>query len=100
MRKQGKYNRVNTDIPYINDFLNNADISFQEITVPLLERYRTYVKSKRKVSDCTIVNHLIIIRILHNKAIAAGLVDYKHYPFGKEKINMKFSESSGLRSTK
>ncbi|WP_409050267.1 phage integrase SAM-like domain-containing protein [Siphonobacter sp. SORGH_AS_0500] len=44
LRKQGKYNRVNTDIPHINDFLNNADISFQEITVPLLERYRTYVK--------------------------------------------------------
>ncbi|MDQ1089568.1 hypothetical protein QE390_004114 [Siphonobacter sp. SORGH_AS 1065] len=103
MRKQGKYNRVNTDIPHIHhfrDFLNIADISFQEITVPLLERYRTYVKSKRKVSDCTIVNHLITLHTLHNKAIAAGLVDYKHYPFGKEKINMKFPESSGLRSTK
>ncbi|WP_409050245.1 hypothetical protein [Siphonobacter sp. SORGH_AS_0500] len=37
------------------------------------------------MSDCTIVNHLITIRTLHNKAIAAGLMDYKHYPLAKGK---------------
>lgn len=96
MRKAGKYNRVKTDQTRINhfkEFLHDKDISFSEITVPLLNRFRAYLKGTRNISERTIVNHLLIIRTIYNQAIKGGLVDNKAYPFGKDKIAIKFPDS-------
>ncbi len=96
MRKEGKYNRVKTDETRINhfrDFLDGADITFPEIDVPLLNRFRAYLKGTRRVGERTIINHLIVIRTVYNQAIAGNIVDQKHYPFGKGKIPIKFPES-------
>ncbi|MEP7171495.1 MAG: site-specific integrase [Bacteroidota bacterium] len=96
LKKSGKYNRVVSEEPRINrfrEFLKGADISFQEITVPLLNRFRAYLKSTRQISERTIINHLIVIRTVFNQAIKANIVDTKYYPFGKEKVQIKFPES-------
>lgn len=96
MRKAGKYNRVKTDQTRINHFkafLGDKDILFSEITVPLLNRYRAYLKGSRGISERTVVNHLLIIRTIYNQAIKGGLVDNKSYPFGKDKIAIKFPDS-------
>lgn len=96
MRKEGKYNRVKTDetrIKHFREFLDGADIIFPEIDVPLLNRFRAYLKSTRRVGERTIVNHLILIRTIYNQAIAAQIVDAKHYPFGKGKISIKFPDA-------
>ncbi|MEI7581980.1 phage integrase SAM-like domain and Arm DNA-binding domain-containing protein [Runella sp.] len=64
MRKAGKYNRVKTDQTRINhfkEFLGDRDISFPEITVPLLNRFKAYLKGSRGISERTIVNHLLIL---------------------------------------
>ncbi|WP_375444417.1 phage integrase SAM-like domain-containing protein [uncultured Fibrella sp.] len=99
MRKEGKYNRVLTEearIKHFRSFLDEGDITFPEIDVPLLNRFRAYLKSERKISERTIINHLILIRTVYNQAIAGNVVDRKHYPFGKGKIGIKFPDSIKL----
>ena len=103
LRKSGKYNQVVSEQPRINNFkafLKDQDITFQEITVTLLNRFRAYLKSKkRKVGERTVINHFILIRTIFNQAIAGHLVDAKYYPFGKGKISIKFPDSLKLGLT-
>lgn len=105
MRLQGKYNQVNTDFSRIKrfrEFLDGGDITFKEITVPLLNSFKAYLKSsrtsgkkedKKAVSERTIINHLIVIRTIYNQAIAGKVADLRDYPFGKGKISIKLPES-------
>jgi integrase/recombinase XerD len=103
MRKAGKYNRVKTDesrIKHFKEFLNNQDMSLSDITVPMLNRFRAYLKGTRGISERTIINHLLIIRTIYNQAIKGGLVDNKTYPFGKDKIAIKFPDSVKIGLTR
>ena len=96
LKSSGKYNRVEADKPRIKhfkEFLESSDITFQEITVPLLTKFCAYLKGTRKVKDRTVMNYLIMIRTIYNQAIAASLADSKHYPFGKGKIVIKFPDA-------
>ena len=96
LKKSGKYNRISAEEPRINrfkEFLNNEDVPFTEITVSLLNRYRAYLKGTRTIGERTIVNHLIVIRSIFNQAIKGNLVDAKFYPFGSDKVQIKFPDS-------
>lgn len=96
LRKGGKYNRLSAEEPRVNrfkEFLNHTDISFKEVTIPLLEKYKAYLKETRQISDRTVINHLVVIRSIFNQAIKGRLVDRKYYPFGNEGIQIKFPES-------
>ena len=96
LKKSGKYKRWTVDKPYINrfrEFLKNEDIIFEDITVNLLNRFKAYLKATRKVNERTVVNHLVILRSIYNQAIKGSIVDRKHYPFGKDKIRIKFPDS-------
>lgn len=96
LRSEGKYNQVVSEEPRVKrfkEFLGRADIPFQEITVPLLNRFRAYLKATRNVSERTVINHLILIRTIYNQAIKAKLADPKYYPFGRNGVAIKFPES-------
>ncbi len=96
LKKSGKYNRLSAEQPRINrfrDFLKREDIAFQDITVPLLNRFRSYLKGTRNIGERTIVNHLVVLRSIFNQAIKEGIIDQKYYPFGKDKIRIKFPDS-------
>ena len=96
LKKSGKYNRVVADEPrlkHFKEFLGDSDIAFQDITIGLLNKFRAYLKGTRQISERTIVNHLILIRTIYNQGIKANIIDRKHYPFGKEKVVIKFPES-------
>lgn len=96
LRKSGKYNRISAEEPRINrfkEFLKNDDVPFHEITVSLLNRYRAYLKATRSIGERTVINHLVVIRSIFNQAIKGNLVDAKHYPFGSDKIQIKFPDS-------
>jgi integrase/recombinase XerD len=102
LEKNGKFNRKSADLPRVNrfkEFLKGADISFIDINPALLRQFQTYLRSKRKVTERTVVNHLVVIRTIFNQAITAGLVDQKHYPFGKGKISIKFPDSTKIGLT-
>lgn len=96
LKKSGKYNRYSADNPRIErmrEFLNGGDIAFQDITISFLNRFRIYLKSTREITERTIVNHLVAVRSVFSQAIKANVVDQKYYPFGKDKIRIKFPES-------
>lgn len=96
LKRAGKYNRFSSEKPRINrfkEFLNGDDILFQDITVPLLNRFRAYLKGTREISERTIINHLVVIRSIFSQAIKDNIVEQKFYPFGKDKIRIKFPDS-------
>lgn len=96
LEKNGKYGRHKTEqgrVERFQEFLNGNDITFPEITVNLLNQYRAYLKSTRNIKERTIVNHLLVIRTIYNQAIANLITDKKNYPFGKDKIVIKFPDS-------
>ena len=80
-------------------FVDNDDLSFREIDEALLRRFSLYLKTTRKVSQRSVINNLIVIRTLYNKAIRLGIVDRKLYPFGADKIRIKFPESEKVGLT-
>jgi len=96
LEKMWKHNQLSGEKPRIKhfrEFLENQDINFQTITLPLLKKFMVYLKSKRNIKERTIVNHLVVIRSVFNRAINLGIVESKYYPFGPGKIQIKFPES-------
>lgn len=95
----GKHSRVSAEKPRIKhfrEFIEGNDIAFKDITPLLLKKFQSYLYSKRKVAERTVVNHLIVIRTIFNLAIREGLVEQKYYPFGRGKVIIKFPESVKL----
>ncbi len=88
-----------TRVKHFNSFLQNQDISFQEITELLIKQFQAYLKGELHLSERSITNNLIVIRSIYNLAIREGLVDQKHYPFGKEKVKVKIPQSIKLGLT-
>lgn len=96
-----KYNQLNADKPRVNcfkSFLKCEKFPLEQITVPLLKSFQTYLIEK-KLSQRTITNYLIIIRTIYNSAIRDGIVDVKHYPFGRNKVQIKFPETQKVGLT-
>ena len=92
LKKTGKYNQYTSNKPcvkHFREFLLGADIAFSDITIALLNRYKVYLKNVQKISEITIVNHLVVIRSVFSQAIKEEVADQKHYPFGRGKIRLK-----------
>lgn len=93
LKKAKKLNRAISDRSKINrikEFSKKKDLSFQEIDVLFLKRLRIYLLTKRKSSERTVMNLFVLVRLLFNEAIRRGLIDYKLYPFGKGKVQIKY----------
>lgn len=96
LEKSGKFSRLSADKPrvkHFKEFLKGKDIDLREITVLLIKQFQAWLRQERKVSERTIANHLIVLRTIFNLAIKEEIVDRKHYPFGKEKVVIKFPDS-------
>lgn len=101
LKEDGKYNRWNSEksnVKHLKDFLKN-DIAFQDLTISMLERFKTYLISKRKVSERTAINNWITVRSIFSQAMKEGACDAKHYPFGKGKLKIKFPDSQKIGLT-
>jgi len=99
LKEAGKYNRYTADKPrvkHFKEFLDDTDISFSDITVPLLERFKAHCINKLKLSERTAINHLVVIRSVFSDAIKNELINAKYYPFGKGKIAIKFPPSQKI----
>lgn len=96
LEKLNKFNQLAGEKPRVNHFkkfLNNEDIGFSNITPALLKRFMIYLKVNVGLNDRSVMNTLIVIRTVFNRAIQHDLVDRKYYPFGPGKIQIKFPES-------
>lgn len=101
LKDAGKFKRwtnERSNIKFLKEYLKN-DCSFQDVTVGLLERYKTQLVAKPGVSERTAINHLVTIRSIFSMAVADGSCDAKFYPFGKGKIKIKFPDSKKLGLT-
>ncbi|WP_373060074.1 phage integrase SAM-like domain-containing protein [Zunongwangia sp. H14] len=102
IKANGKYGRLTVDKAYIGhiaSFVKSHQLSFQDLNESFLRKYITFLRNSKKLSERTIANHLVLIRLLFNKAIRQGLIDRKFYPFGKDKIKIKFPETRKIGLT-
>ena len=102
LKSSNKLNRYITDkarIGHVMRFAANNHLTFKEINEAFLRRFMSYLKGERKLSPRSVVNNLIVIRTLFNRAIKQGVVEQKHYPFGKDKIRIKFPETEKVGLT-
>ena len=97
-----KISRFKSDkcrIWHFRNFVKSDTITFQEIDENLLRNFITYLKVKKSLSERSIVNNLVVIRTLYNRAIKMDLADAKNYPFGSRKIQIKFPETEKIGLT-
>lgn len=99
LEQNNKFSRINSEKPKINHvlkFSKTDNLYFHEINEHFLKQFIIHLQTKRKNSERTIVNNLIVIRTLFNIAIKEGIVAQKQYPFGKDKIKIKFPETQKI----
>lgn len=101
LKKFNQHSGENPRVNHFKNFIENEDISFQNITTYLLKKFMIYLKADKNLGDRSVMNCLIVIRTIFNKAINEGLVESKNYPFGPGKIQIKLIESRkvGLNET-
>jgi integrase len=96
LKKLNKLNRLSADkawIGYIFKFYKSKQLTFQEIDLRFLKKFMIYSKTKHKLSETSIMNVLVLIRLLFNRAIDQKIVNRALYPFGRNNIRIKFPET-------
>ena len=96
LTKLEKHNRAISDQSKINrikEFAKNENLSFEEIDEYFLKKLKIYLAGTGTISERSIMNIYVLIRLLYNNAIRKSLVDQKFYPFGKGKIKIKYPET-------
>ena len=91
-----KLNRLSGDkawIGYIFKFHKSKQLTFQEIDERFLKKFVLYAKTEHKLSETSIRNIMVLIRLLFNRAIKQKIVNRELYPFGGDKIRIKSPES-------
>lgn len=102
IKANGKLTRYASDkvrVDHLVRFAKNNFLTFKEIDEAFLRRFMSYLKVSKKLSQRSIVNNLVVIRTLYNRAIKQGMVERKHYPFGADKIRIKFPETEKVGLT-
>lgn len=101
LKKDGKFNQHSASKPRLKHFKEyvKGDISFQDITPSLLNRFKADIKTQYKMSERTAVNHLVFIRSVFSQAIGEKVCDKKYYPFGKEGVKIKFPDTKKIGLT-
>ena len=99
-KKLARHSADKARVNHVLGFAKSRQLTFQEIDEQFLRKFRSYLMSTRKVSERSIVNNLVVIRTIYNRAIKMGIVDKKLYPFGSDKIRIKFPETEKVGLTK
>lgn len=98
-----KLSRLSADkarVKHVLNFTKSKKLTFQEIDEQFLKKFKTHLRKQHDLSERSIVNNLIVIRTIYNRAIKLGVVDRKLYPFGSDKIRIKFPETEKIGLTK
>lgn len=83
-------------VNHVINFNKSKQLTFPEIDEPFLRKFKIYLKKEFNLSERSVVNNLVVIRTIYNRAIKTGLVDRKLYPFGSDKIRIKFPETEKI----
>ncbi len=99
LKNREKHHQYDTELGRLKkfkNFLKKNELSFNELNVPLLKKFETYLLHDKKRSPRTVVNYLILIRTIYNLAISESFVDRGRYPFGKGKVQIKIPETQKI----
>ena len=91
-----KINRLTTDTAlttYIWAFHKSKNLRFQDINGRWLKKFKTYLMSKRRLSETSALNVFVLIRLLYNRAVIDKVVSKDLYPFGKGGFKIKFPDT-------
>ena len=97
-----KMSRLSSDkarVGHVLKFVNSKQLTFQEIDEAFLKRFMLHLRVNCSLSERSIVNNLVVIRTLYNRAIKMNIVDRKLYPFGSGRIQIKFPETEKIGLT-
>ncbi|MEE9361658.1 MAG: site-specific integrase [Cellulophaga sp.] len=93
------YNRLSVEsayVSYIKKFNKSKALPFKKIDESFLKKFKVYLKKKYSLKETTILNVFVQIRTLYNRAIQKGIVKKKFYPFGKDKVQIKFPQTQKI----
>ena len=93
------YNRLSCDsglLSYVRSYHKSKQLTFKEIDERFLKKLKIHLQRNHSVSETTIMNTFVLIRLLYNRAIKAKMVKKKHYPFGGDGIKIKFPETEKI----
>jgi integrase len=96
LTKANNHNRAISDRSKLNrikEFAKKRNFEFEEIDENLLKKLKIYLRTTAGLSERSVMNVLVMIRLLYNKAISRKIVDRKFYPFGKDKIKIKYPQT-------
>ena len=102
LESANKLNRLSCDkawIGFILKFHKSKQFSFQEIDERFLKKLIIHLKSQNNLSATSIMNVLVLIRLLYNRAIKQRIASQELYPFGSDKIRVKFPETTKVGLT-
>jgi len=90
-----KYSQHGSSVAQVNKLiLFYGDYAkFSAITINSIQKFKGVLKSKYNLSERSIVNHLIALRTICNKAIRDGLMNKNKYPFGGDGIIIRVPSS-------
>ncbi|MCG9970912.1 site-specific integrase [Christiangramia crocea] len=103
VKGNNKYGRYSVDKAYlghIEKYIKCRKLSYKDLDEAFIRKYMQYLRNTAKVSERTIANHLVFIRLIFNRAIRQGLIDRKFYPFGRDKIVIRFPETGKVGLTR
>lgn len=94
-----KLNRLSCDkswIGFVLKFHKSKQLSFKEIDERFLNKLIFYLRTQHSLSETSVMNILVIIRLLFNRAIKQKIVSQELYPFGSDKIRIKFPQTTKI----
>ena len=93
------YSRLSSEkayVEYVKKFHKSDCLTFKEIDESFLKKFKIYLKKSYSLKETSIMNILVLIRTLYNRAIKREIVKRKFYPFGKDKIQIKFPQTQKI----
>ena len=98
-QKFSQYKGEEPRFKVLKEFAQDPALKFEDITVAYLRTFIGHLKTKRKrMCERTVMNYMVCIRTVFNRAIEDKLVEASYYPFGKgkNKIKIKFPETGKI----
>ena len=94
----GNSSVYNCSLRKLQKFIGNSQLRFEQINPKFLDSYAMSLKEEG-IRVNTISNYIRTIRTIYNKAIKAGVVERKYYPFTDYKIKYEKTISRTLTIT-
>ena len=102
LNKEKKYSQFGSSRSQINKMIDffGENATFSSVSVVSVLKFKSYLSVSYNQKERSIVNHLIVLRALCNRAIREGLMSKNDYPFGLDGVKVKIppSQKIGLNS--